>query len=91
MKLYEKPVVELIDDVAEIVCADGSNTNGNDNTNNTTEPTTVGLCPYGRQFASSGVDACQSCSATDGRDPNNTERQYYAADYKGCPFGFPEK
>lgn len=90
MKLYEKPVVELIDDVAEIVCADGSNTSDNDNNNNN-EPTTTGLCPYGRQYASAGVDACQSCSATGGRDPYNTDRQYYREDYVGCPFGFPER
>lgn len=82
MKLYEKPVVEAIDDVAEVVCADGSNEAANGNT-------AVTKCRFGRTEANPGSDVCQSCSATNGAqaDKGGTFR----GDFNGCVENKPVK
>lgn len=77
MKNYEKPMVETVDEKAEGVFAASGD-----------EGTTEVVCRYGRKNASEGIDLCQACSATDGRESSGS---YYKKDYKGCPDGMPEK
>jgi hypothetical protein len=92
MKLYEKPVVEVIDDVAEVVCADGSNEIVGIGPTDTTEATTAKLvCRFGRTEASKGSDLCQVCSMTEGTSNNVQQYPAYQRDYKGCPDSMPEK
>lgn len=76
MKEYSRPVVEKLDEKAEGVYA----ASGDDN-NET-------VCRYGRKQANPGVDTCQACSATVGRQSSGS---YFRGDYKGCPDGMPEK
>lgn len=86
MKLYEKPVVELVDDVAEVVCADGSNDANNNNGGNNQNAV---ACRFGRTEANPGSDTCQSCSATNGArgDQGGTFR----SDFTGCVENKPIK
>lgn len=86
MKLYEKPVVELVDDVTEVVCADGSNDANNNNGGNNQNAV---ACRFGRTEANPGSDTCQSCSTTNGArgDQGGTFR----ADFTGCVENKPIK
>ncbi len=88
MKMYEKPVVEVLDDVAEVVCADGSNEAGG-NGGNGAENSNLTVCRFGRTEANPGSDACQSCSATNGAkaDQGGTFR----VDFSGCVDNKPVK
>ncbi len=86
MKLYEKPVVEAIEDVAEVVCADGSNGSSNDIVGG--DNGTKVVCRFGRTEASPGADACQSCSKTNGE---SATAQAFRGDYTYCIEGLPEK
>ena len=85
MKMYEKPVVEVLD---EVVCADGSNEAGG-NGGNGAENSNLTVCRFGRTEANPGSDACQSCSATNGAkaDQGGTFR----ADFSGCVDNKPLK
>ena len=85
MKMYEKPVVEVLDDVAEVVCADGSNEAGG----NGTENNNVAKCRFGRSEASAGADDCQSCSATGGLSKD--QKHTYKADFISCADNMPLK
>ena len=89
MKMYEKPVVEVLDDVAEVVCADGSNEAGG-NGGNGAENSNLTVCRFGRTEANPGADKCQSCSATNGTkaDQGGTFR---VEDFKGCVDNKPVK
>ncbi|MGN0408626.1 MAG: hypothetical protein ACI4EJ_10220 [Bacteroides sp.] len=79
MKEYNKPVVEVVDEKAEgVFAASGDNEREGGDV----------VCRYGRKQASDGIDTCQACSATDGRESTGS---YYKKDYKGCPDGMPEK
>jgi hypothetical protein len=64
MKSYRKPIVEIVDDTAEIVCADSSGVTVNDG--NDVKVT----CRFGRTEANAGADTCQSCYATNGTEAN---------------------
>ncbi len=86
MKLYEKPVVELVDDVAEVVCADGSNNADNNNGGNNQNVT---ACRFGRTEANPGSDACQSCSKTNGA--RSDQGGTFRADFTGCVENKPVK
>lgn len=85
MKMYEKPVVEVLDDVAEVVCADGSNEAGG----NEAGSGNLTVCRFGRDKASAGVDKCQSCSATNGLSAD--QKGTYRADFTGCVDNMPIK
>jgi hypothetical protein len=78
MKLYAKPVVEAIDDIAEVVCADGSNDAANGGNSNVAAATP---CRFGRVEASAGSDTCQSCCKTNGV---RGSEQAYRADFTSC-------
>lgn len=80
MKNYEKPEITVVEESCEGVYAASGE---------------VRTCRFGRTEAGRGVDTCQSCSATNGENGTGvnfeTGKQYYEADYVGCPDGMPEK
>lgn len=80
MKMYEKPVVEVLDDVAEVVCADGSNEAGSGN---------LTVCRFGEKDQNPGRDKCQACSATNGTSAD--KKHTYKSDFSGCVDNMPMK
>ena len=77
MKLYEKPVITIMNDTAEGVYTASGDEDHPD------------VCRFGRNQANSGADTCQSCSYSNGMDANI--KHLYESNYTGCPDKMPEK
>lgn len=82
MKKYNKPVVSLVDSIAEgVYLASGVE-----------EPTKKNRCRFGRVEANAGSDSCQACSVSGGqRNKELPGESLYKADFKSCIDNMPIK